>query len=274
MRYIVILALLLLPSFICSGKDKSGLAEQAEQYRQEGYKLQSAGDLRGAMTYYEKAVQLDPLSVEVYNDLGVVYEGVGLDSKALAMYQKALEVDPGYLPTYANLGFFYEKKGDVERATYYWSQRYEKGRPGEYWRDIARQRLLHLGTYPQVREEMLEREAATLSKELSYEREQQKLEANEEAGLRFDIGANLLKKGNYAEAAKEFKAALSLDPSDEELKKKLIEYYNTAERLNAKEQALSNTKEALSYIKQSDFVSAGDKLKAALSAVYRVVQEQ
>ena len=273
MRYIVILALLLTPS-LCYTKEASGVNAQAIKYREEGYKLQAAGNLKEALVYYEKAAQMAPFYVEVYNDLGVVYDALGYDAKALAMFQRALEIDPGYLPTYANLGFFYERRGDMQRATYYWGQRYEKGVPGEYWREAAKDHLLRLGTYPKVREEMLEKEAVSLSKQLVYQNEQKRLQANEEARLHFEVGAGLLKKGNYAEAAKEFQTALSLDPSDKELKEKLVEYHNTAETVLAKEEALASTQEALSYLKQSDFLSAGDKLKAALSAVYRIVQKQ
>ena len=273
MRYIIILALLLTPS-LCYGKEASGVTEQAIKYREQGYKLQASGDLKEALVYYEKAMQMSPFYVEVYNDLGVVYEALGFDTRALAMFQRALEINPGYLPTYANLGFFYEKRGDMQRATYYWAQRYEKGVPGEYWREVAKQHLLKLGTYPKVREELLEKEAIALSQQLVYKNEQKKLQTNEEARLHFEVGSSLLKKGNYAEAAKEFQTALSLDPSDKELKEKIIEYHNTAETVLTKDEALASTQEALRYLKQSDFLSAGDKLKAALSAVYRIVQKQ
>jgi Flp pilus assembly protein TadD len=252
---------------------QDNLKQQAKIYREQGYKLQSRGELRKALVYYTKAAHLYPQYVEVYNDLGVVYENLGDDKNALAMYKKALAIEANYLPTYTNLAFFYERKGDIKQASYYWQKRYELGEKGEYWWEVSRQHLLKLGTFPEVRKERLEKEAAKLSKELVYKHEQQRLKTVAEARLHFNIGATMVAKGDYAGAIKEFDTALSLNPPDEELKNKIKKLYKKTKKTLIKEEALTYTQEALEYIKRDDFLSAGEKLKNALSSVFRISQK-
>ncbi len=107
------------------------------------------------------------------------------------MYKKVLEIESNYLPVYTNLAFLYEKKGDILNATEYWAKRYELGKEGDYWREVASQHLLKLGTYPEVKRKLLEKEAVGLSQKLVYMREQERLKILEEAKLHYEIGANL-----------------------------------------------------------------------------------
>jgi len=271
MRIFLIILFLILPLFISQAKDL--VKEEAKAYRDEGYRLQALGDYERALVYYQKAVQMDPDFVEVYNDIGVVQEALGNDDRALTMYEKVLEMNPGYLPAYTNLAFLYERKGNIEKASYYWIKRYELGEQGDYWQEVAQQHLLKLGTYPQVRKKMLERQAAKLSRELIYKSEQKRLKSIEEAELHFDVGNRAFIDGDYELAVKEFTTVLYLNPSDEELKNKAREMYQRSERLYLRNQALVETRRALDYIDAGDYPSAGKKLKSALSVVSSITQE-
>jgi len=250
------------------------LKNEAKEYHQEGYKLQSNGDLRGALTYYRKALEFDPSSAIVLNDLGVVYEGLGDEVSAVSMYKKAIQVNPRYLPAYTNLAFFYEGQEDIKNATYYWKQRYELGKEGEYWREQAAQHLLRLGTYPQIMKEIMNKKAEKFSDELSDERQEKKQENVEEAKLHYYIGSRLLIKRDFAGALKEFETALALNPQDQELKDKIIEIYKKTEKAYTKDKVYIDTQAALDNIRDEDFTSAEAKLRSALSAVYRVAQEK
>jgi Tfp pilus assembly protein PilF len=168
----------------------------------------------------------------------------------------------------------YEKREDIANATYYWQKRYELGEEGEYWHEVARQHLLKLGTYPQVKKEMLEKKAIMLSQEMTEKREEEKFKSIEEARMHYDLGYDLVMKGDYAGALKELETALSLNPPDEELKTSIRELYRSTEKLYVKQQALHNTEDALGYIKNEDFISAGEKLKNALTEVFRIAQEK
>ena len=223
----------------------TAMEEEARAYRDEGYKLQSMGDWEEALSYYQKAVEMDPLFVEAYNDLGVAYENSGDDQSAIRMYRRALEIDSSYLPTYTNLAFFYEQKGDIENATKYWVKRYELGQEGEYWREVALQHLLALGTYPEAKRQWLEKKAARLSQNLIYQREQERLKVIEEARLHFNIGCDLLGKGDYLQSMKEFETAFSLNPKDEELLMQIAEFYEKSFMLYKKDLPMASAQGAI-----------------------------
>ncbi|MBN3039918.1 MAG: tetratricopeptide repeat protein [Candidatus Omnitrophica bacterium] len=272
MRLLFIISLIVLPFFSLHSEQLT--KEQAVSYREEGYRLQSMGDLNGALTYYEKAAQMYPNYAEAYNDIGVVYEALGDNDKALSMYLKTLEINPEYLPAYTNLAFLYERRGEIENATTYWKKRYMAGQQGDYWWEVSRQHLLKLGTYPEVRKADLEEKAARLSRELIYVREQDRLKVIEEAKLHLDLGNNAFAAKDYETAAKEFRTVLSLNVDDDDLVATARKLYDQAERFRLRQSAYVNTKNALDYIEKDDFLSAGDKLKNALSAVFHITQEK
>jgi tetratricopeptide (TPR) repeat protein len=247
---------------------------EAIAYREKGYKLQAMGDFAQALSYYQKAIQIDPLYVEVLNDLGVVYENLADDECALNMYQEALRLNPRYRPAHTNLAFFYERKGNIDKATEHWARRYELGEEGEYWREVALQHLLRLGTYPEAKKDWLERAAARLSQELMHKREQEGLKLIEEAKLHFDIAKRMFMKGDYARALKELEAAGDLNPPDEDLRVKIFDLYKKSFRMQKKAEAVAFTQDALTYLHSDSLISAGDKLKDALRAVIQVAQER
>lgn len=247
---------------------------EAGAYREKGYQLQSSGDLQGALVYYEKAAQMDPQLAQVQNDLGIVYEAFGDRESALTAYKRSLEIDPDYLPAYTNLAFFYEKEGDIVNATTYWKKRYVAGEKGDYWWEAARQHLIKLGTYPEVRKQILEERAARLSREVIYRNEQERMKLAQEAKLHFDIGNRALQEGEYGIAVKELGIVLNLNPEDKQIAAKTKDLYKESQRLYLRREALVNTENALDYIKNSDYLSAGDKLKNAISYLLRVVQEE
>jgi tetratricopeptide (TPR) repeat protein len=172
------------------------------------------------------------------------------------------------------LALFYEEKGDTRNSTYYWQKRYELGKEGEYWREQAAIHLMRLGTYPEVKKDILEREAATLSRELTQQRLEKRENDVEDAKLHYYIGQRLVMKGDFPGAVKEFETALALNPSDVDLKEKIMQAYKSAERSYSREKVLGDTQDALNYIKSEDFNSAETKLRSALSAAYRAAQEK
>ena len=270
MRILLIFSLLLLSLFFSHADNITN--DEARAYREQGYRMQTVGDLKGALIYYEKAAQMDPHYAEVHNDLGVLYESMGNEDQALAMYKKVLDIDPDYLPTYTNLAFLYEKRGEIENATLYWKKRYLAGEQGDYWWEVSRQHLLKLGTYPEVKKAIMEKKAARLSRELIYKREQQRLVKIEEARLHFDLGNNAFIVKDYALALREFRTVLSLNVADDKLNSDARDLYEQSERFLLRQQAYVNTKNALDYIENDDFLSAADKLKDALAAVFRISQ--
>jgi len=270
MRIFLVIFLSIIPLFFSQAE--SLYKEDARAYREEGYRAQSLGDLEGALSWYQKAAQMDPHYAQVYNDIGVVYENQGQLSRAEEMYKKALEIDPGFLPTYTNLAFIAEKKGNITEASHYWQKRYELGQEGEYWWEVSRQHLLKLGTYPKVRKQMLEKKAAALSRDIIKKSAQEKLATIREARLRFDIGNQAFLEKDYTTAIKEFEAIFFLNPDDEELLNKSVKLYKQAKRLYLRGAATAGLKNALDYVESDDYQSAEKKLKDTLEVISRITQ--
>lgn len=246
------------------------LIEQASLYREEGYRLQLAGDLAGALTYYQKAVQLNPGAYEAYNDMGVIYESRGEFNKAIAMYEKAIEVDPDYLAPYANLALIYEGMNDIEKATYYWKKRYLSGQEGDYWWYKSIEHLVKLGTYPEAKKEWLRIKSAPFYKQFSQEREQERLQGIEEAKAHLRIGISLMKSGKYEQAVNELETALSLKPEDNNLQMEISQHYAQAKKMRDKERVRAYVQEAVSYLDKDNYTYAVQKLKDALSTIFSI----
>ncbi|MFH1504646.1 MAG: tetratricopeptide repeat protein [Candidatus Omnitrophota bacterium] len=271
MRTLFVAALLLLPSFYSQAQ--SSVKENAQACRDRGYALQSIGDAQGALTCYQKAVQIDPHFTQAHNDLGVIYESLGDIEGALAMYEKVLKLDSLYLPAYTNIAFICEKKGEIEKAADYWEKRYKLGKEGDYWREAARQHLYKLGAYPQIRKEILEEEAAQLSQKLIMKREQEELKLIKEAKYHFNIGSQAFYTGDYSAAIEEFNAVILLNPPHKELQEEAKGFLKKARQFQLRDNALTETQHALDYIKSSDYASAEKKLEKALSAVLCAAQK-
>ena len=252
-----------------AGPAHEDIKNQAREYRQQGYKLQSAGDIKEALVYYQKAAQIYPEYKDVFNDMGVAYESLGNKKKALAMYNEALRIDSNYLPVYTNLALFYEAQGNIKKAVYYWHQRYIKGRKGEYWREEAKKRLLKLGTYPEVRREVLESEAIDLSKNVVYKREQKRLKELDEANLHFEAGQKLFKDGDYINAMKELQAAIYMSSGDKNLQMRISDMYALIRNTYTKQKIKHYITDALANIDDNDYIAAKEKIKKAVDLMPR-----
>jgi tetratricopeptide (TPR) repeat protein len=116
--------------------------EKAIQLRQKGYRYQTDKDYDKALTYYQKAIQVDPYYATAHNDLGVIYYIYLNDTeKAIEEFKKALEINPNYLGAHTNLALIYEDLGRKEAAIKHWAERARLGDPEDYWTKLAKQKL-------------------------------------------------------------------------------------------------------------------------------------
>jgi tetratricopeptide (TPR) repeat protein len=71
---------------------------------------------------FERAIQIDPNSIQAYLGLGKVFEAQGQSDLAIARYQKALDLQPKFPALATIIGNLYLNKGDLETARKYFAQ--------------------------------------------------------------------------------------------------------------------------------------------------------
>ncbi len=74
------------------------------------------GELSKAIEAYRKVIDLNPVYIEAYNNLGILHQEMGNFDGALKFYQKAVEIDPRYEKGWNNLGILWTLKGDLQKA--------------------------------------------------------------------------------------------------------------------------------------------------------------
>jgi Tfp pilus assembly protein PilF len=81
---------------------------------------QKAMKWQKAIETYTELLRLEPMSAEVYNNIGVCYEKQGQVKMAAKSYEKAISINPRFYPSYNNLGIIYYrlKNFDKARAAY------------------------------------------------------------------------------------------------------------------------------------------------------------
>lgn len=136
-----VLGLSLLLSGAATAAEFTAMQEQARLYRDKGRQLQDEGNLEAALSYYQKALVVDPANISVYNDAGIVLEGLGYPERAKEMYLKAIGFAPDYPNSYTNMALLCEEQQDYANAVVYWVKRAMLGGKQDGWAEAARKRL-------------------------------------------------------------------------------------------------------------------------------------
>ena len=91
----------------------------AEIYNNIGVCHEKEGQLRMAAEYYEKAISINPRFYPSYNNLGIIYYRLKDFNKARAAYEQALQLNPGNSQSEVNLALVYERlrRGELARRT-------------------------------------------------------------------------------------------------------------------------------------------------------------
>jgi Flp pilus assembly protein TadD len=194
--------------------------EEAGKYRELGLECQQAGNLPEALSYYQKAVSLDPNFVVAYNDLGVLYEAMGSVGRAEENYLKSVKLDPLYSSAYTNLAFLYESQRNFQKAAFYWGKRVEIGDPEDPWTQKAANRLRDIRRSLSLKPFSDEREENVLDLMNDIVREKTEINSDQaslasqahfkKAKLSFD-------RGDIATAIKEALDAQQLDQRNPEI---------------------------------------------------------
>lgn len=209
-------------------------AKMASEYRDKGLEMQRMGDTDTALTYYQKAVELDPTLAIAYNDMGTLYEAKGLNDRAKEAYGKAIDLDPNLPEPYYNLGSLYEKEGDMEKAIVYLKQRVVVGEWNDTWTVRARQELQSLGVSdPEVRadfmnDQMTEIESEAFKAGRPKGNDLDPKRRKREARMHYLKGKRLYLTGDYIGAIEELGFAETLDVENKQIKKLMNEVIHKA----------------------------------------------
>jgi tetratricopeptide (TPR) repeat protein len=82
---------------------------RANTYMQEG-------KYEDAITYYTKALKVNPKDAIAYNNRGIAWGKKGDYDNAIADFTKAVEIDPQFADPYKNRGSAYYDQGDYDRT--------------------------------------------------------------------------------------------------------------------------------------------------------------
>jgi len=132
-------AFLLIPGAVACAS--SLLRKEAAAYRAQGDVAQQQGDVGGALSFYQKAVALDPSSPTLHNDIGRILQRQERWREAEQVFQRALAIDPNSVQTHVNLARLYEQMGDEEQAASHWLKANQLESPQDSWEAKAQERL-------------------------------------------------------------------------------------------------------------------------------------
>ncbi|MFA4889006.1 MAG: tetratricopeptide repeat protein [Candidatus Omnitrophota bacterium] len=195
------------------------LQKEAQSYRSQGLEAQRIGNIEGAMSFYQKAIEMDPTCAACYNDIGIVYEGRGMSDEAEKFYLKAAKADPSYLSPYTNLALLYEAKRNLEKAAYYWGKRADLGLPEDPWTEKARARLDDISLVQSANplQDIREREVIGLLKDIAAEKANLGKDKIAQARQYFSRAKAKFKQGDEVTAWKLAVDASQLDPENSEI---------------------------------------------------------
>ena len=249
------------PNVFAGVKEKS-----AEEYRLQGYESQQKGKLEEALTFYAKAASLSPAndSVPIYNDMGVIYEQLGLLDEAAENYQNALDLNDHYLPACTNLAYLYKKEGDLERAAQYFQQRVEWGEPTDPWTKKAKDELSEIGKQiPRVKKWLMRHETMEMTEEVTRNAQKEFSDSLARANSYYENGEAFAKKKRYDQALEEYTKALSLAPNNP----KIIRARDEARLKFIQERAREHADSAIKLLDLGDTVSAKIEFRKILTLI-------
>ena len=105
-------------------------ALSATDWFTKGYNAGENKEYDKAISFYLRAIELDPDYADAYNNLGLDYYNQGNYIKAIELWEKAIELKPDFAAAYLNLGLAYYNNSDVNTALIYYKKAARLGHKG------------------------------------------------------------------------------------------------------------------------------------------------
>jgi len=237
------------------------LKSLAEQFRSNAYQNQQKGNFKGALELYAKALEVNPNSAVILNDLGVLYEQLGIFDRSESYYLDALKAEADYLPPYMNLAYLYWGQGNIAQAVDYFEERYHRGHANDPWTQKAKKELFKID--PNYQKRVIDQELGRLHEELVEKAQEEFYQQIIRADGHHQKGMDYFNQEDYRNAIKEFNRALKLTPNNP----KVIRAKENAfiKKLSVKIQGKSD--EAIKMLNSGEKESAKEEFRKILSII-------
>ena len=235
--------------------------------REKAFDALKANAFEDASAYFEKAIHLEPLNATTYRLMGDGYAHVSQFSKAITYYQKALEIDPEDKMARENLVRGYNNYGVTLRNNDEWDQAIRA-----YRNALALQPTYQLARTNLIdalwQKANAHRQSGRSSEAIATYLELQKLQP-EDTNITNLIGELYLKAQEYPAGIAAFHKVYTALPTDEQARRNLIAaYLQYAQALTNQKAA---TEASIQLQKALDLFPTDINLRLVLSQVYQRV---
>jgi Tfp pilus assembly protein PilF len=160
-----------------------------------------------AMSHFNKALNINPRSVEALNNIGVILAGKGKLEEAVSHFSRALSIRPNDGQTHFNLGLALSQQGKIDSAI----EHYE-----EALRIKPENEKAHINLALALQAQ------GRIDKAIEHYREALRINPFDEK-VHNSLGVTLAYRGDITEAVKYFRTALKINPDYTEAKNNLNE---------------------------------------------------
>ena len=109
------------------------ISKEAEELFNQGKERYYAGDLKGAIAAYDKALEIDPKDHYAWGGLGLALKNLGRNREAIAAFEKALKfTGDQFWAAWANRGWAFLDSGQYIEAIQNWDEGLQKYQPSNH----------------------------------------------------------------------------------------------------------------------------------------------
>lgn len=113
--FLVIIFILLVSSSVLLAQSQKSI-----ELNKKGFELLESKKIRSSISYFKKAIELNPDLVVVYNNLGSAYYRLSNYDKAIENFKKVIDKESNYAKAYFNIAASYYHKGNFLTAYKYY----------------------------------------------------------------------------------------------------------------------------------------------------------